>query len=337
MPVSTWPTWYFTVGADRTFVANFAPTCTITTSASVGSAGNTAGSGAYAIGSSVTVVATPKTGYSFVNWTEGGAPVSTSASYNFSASTNRTLVANFTPDLQTATFDFDTAAPLLTVGQTTPLDQTSGGLTAHFSSTNDPVFSVQTDASTMWILPLFSGNYLSPDISQSMMQIQFSQPVSSIALTFATLDLQDVVAPTTLQLTVYETSAAAPPVGSASAQGIFDPIASFPMGTLNFNSTTPFQVVRIALAPTPGSATDFSVDNVTVTTIPTLQILPTSTNTVLVSWAAPTPGYRLQENSALASAGWVETATNTISVTGGQNQVVETPSAGNRFFRLYHP
>ena len=60
VPVSTWPTWYFTVGADRTFVASFAPTCTITTSASVGSAGNTAGSGAYAIGSSVTVVATPK-------------------------------------------------------------------------------------------------------------------------------------------------------------------------------------------------------------------------------------------------------------------------------------
>ncbi len=43
----------------------------------------------------MTVTATPNAGYSFVNWTESGTQVSTNASYNFTASTNRTLVANF--------------------------------------------------------------------------------------------------------------------------------------------------------------------------------------------------------------------------------------------------
>ena len=44
----------------------------------------------------MTLVATPNPGYGFVNWTENGVPVSPSAVYNFIATTNRTLVANFT-------------------------------------------------------------------------------------------------------------------------------------------------------------------------------------------------------------------------------------------------
>ncbi len=40
-------------------------------------------------------MATPGTGYNFRNWTENGTNVSTSANYTFTASTNRTLVANF--------------------------------------------------------------------------------------------------------------------------------------------------------------------------------------------------------------------------------------------------
>ncbi|MEI7675593.1 MAG: starch-binding protein, partial [Bacteroidales bacterium] len=42
-----------------------------------------------------TVVATPNSGYTFVNWTENGTQVSTSASYTFTVGGNRTLVANF--------------------------------------------------------------------------------------------------------------------------------------------------------------------------------------------------------------------------------------------------
>ena len=51
----------------------------------------------YLSGDNATVVATPSTGYIFNNWTEGGNPVSSNASYTFSVSTARTLVANFLP------------------------------------------------------------------------------------------------------------------------------------------------------------------------------------------------------------------------------------------------
>jgi hypothetical protein len=43
------------------------------------------------------VTATASAGYAFVDWTEGGSEVSTSAVYAFTASASRNLVANFAP------------------------------------------------------------------------------------------------------------------------------------------------------------------------------------------------------------------------------------------------
>jgi hypothetical protein len=68
---------------------------TIGASASPSAGGVTSGGGNAAVGSPVTVVATPNANYSFVNWTENGTPVSTSASYSFTATRSRALVANF--------------------------------------------------------------------------------------------------------------------------------------------------------------------------------------------------------------------------------------------------
>ena len=52
-------------------------------------------SNTYLSGSTATVVATPNSGYHFINWKENGTEVSTNASYGFTVSTARTLVANF--------------------------------------------------------------------------------------------------------------------------------------------------------------------------------------------------------------------------------------------------
>jgi GH25 family lysozyme M1 (1,4-beta-N-acetylmuramidase) len=71
------------------------PSYAITTSASPPVGGATSGGGTFAAGQSVTVVASPTPGYTFVNWSESGNQVSTSASYTFTASANRNLVANF--------------------------------------------------------------------------------------------------------------------------------------------------------------------------------------------------------------------------------------------------
>lgn len=85
------------VQANHSYVANFALTggVNISTSAAPAAGGTTSGGGSYLIGNSVTVNATPNAGYAFVNWTSGANVVSSSASYTFTASVNRTLVANF--------------------------------------------------------------------------------------------------------------------------------------------------------------------------------------------------------------------------------------------------
>jgi len=53
------------------------------------------GSGPHADGSSATLAATPNAGYVFANWTENGAPVSTSPSLTFIVRDDRALIANF--------------------------------------------------------------------------------------------------------------------------------------------------------------------------------------------------------------------------------------------------
>ena len=89
-------TYEFTVTAARVLVANFTKnTYTITTSASPSGGGTITGSGTYEYGASCTLIATPAKGYQFVNWTENGTAVSTSATYGFTVTGNRTLVANF--------------------------------------------------------------------------------------------------------------------------------------------------------------------------------------------------------------------------------------------------
>ena len=58
--------------------------------------GTVSGAGTFPEGSSVTVTATPSGTHSFVNWTQSGKVVSTSASYTFTMpSANTTLTAHF--------------------------------------------------------------------------------------------------------------------------------------------------------------------------------------------------------------------------------------------------
>jgi uncharacterized repeat protein (TIGR02543 family) len=97
--VSTSPNYQFVLVGDRTLVANYSlipPTqfaVTLSSSPIVG--GSTNGSGPYDTGSNATVSATANTGYTFVNWTLAGAPVSTNANYTFAVNANTALVANF--------------------------------------------------------------------------------------------------------------------------------------------------------------------------------------------------------------------------------------------------
>jgi hypothetical protein len=64
-------------------------------SASPEAGGTVAGAGVFAQGAAVTVMATPRTGYSFVKWTENGITVATTASYRFAMAGNKALAAIF--------------------------------------------------------------------------------------------------------------------------------------------------------------------------------------------------------------------------------------------------
>ena len=70
---------------------------------------------------------------------------------------------------------------------------------------------------------------------------------------------------------------------------------------------------------------------------PTLRIFLTTTNTAAVAWPAPSTGWTLQQNTnLLVAAGWVNT-TNAVNVVGVENQILVSPPAGNRYYRLFKP
>ena len=96
--VSTQASYTFNVTGNRTLVANFQAqpqTFTISVSANPSNGGTVTGGGTYQQGQQCTVTATPATGFTFLRWTENGTQVSTNASYTFTVTGNRTLVAQF--------------------------------------------------------------------------------------------------------------------------------------------------------------------------------------------------------------------------------------------------
>lgn len=110
--VSTNSSYQFTITGNRTLVANFttipALQFAVLLTPNPAAGGTTTGSGSYTANTSVTITATPNTGYSFANFTENGTIISTSSSYTFAITATRTLVANFV--INTYTLDA-TASP----------------------------------------------------------------------------------------------------------------------------------------------------------------------------------------------------------------------------------
>jgi uncharacterized repeat protein (TIGR02543 family) len=98
--VSTSSSYQFTMAGNKALVANFTPVppsqFAVVLSSNPAAGGTTTGPAPSNPGTAVTVTATPNKGYTFTNWTENGNVVSTSSSYPFTLTANRTLVANFT-------------------------------------------------------------------------------------------------------------------------------------------------------------------------------------------------------------------------------------------------
>lgn len=131
--VSTSRSYTFTVTSDRSLTAVFAAAVqsySIVTSVDPAGAGTASGGGAYTQGQSVTLQATPASGYQFVAWKEGDMNVSTDASYTFTAGGNRTITAVFAAITYTVTASIDPEGSGTASGGGTYQQGTSVTLTA---------------------------------------------------------------------------------------------------------------------------------------------------------------------------------------------------------------
>ena len=261
--VSTAANYTFTVRSNRTLVANFVPTYTVTTAASPSYGGAVSGSGTFKSNSVVLVTATPITGFKFVGWTESGSLVSTSANYSFNIKSDRILEADFTTAGAGATFDFDSGAPVVNPGQGMPAAQTKNGITATFSTLSGG-WSVQNDF-YYWVPGVFSGNFLYPSTWGSAMTVEFSQPITNFTMCFCTGELAaDYDTAAMVRVTAYTNSAMTNPVAIGSARGAWL-TGSYPEGVLSFGSATQFTKVKIEV-PTQSPAPSYLlfVDNIVV-------------------------------------------------------------------------
>ena len=80
--------------------SNFVGMCSYEVNATANpvAGGTVTGGGTFDAGILCTLTATPNAGYTFGSWTENGETVSTDATYSFTVSGDRTLVANFAPE-----------------------------------------------------------------------------------------------------------------------------------------------------------------------------------------------------------------------------------------------
>ena len=69
---------------------------------------------------------------------------------------------------------------------------------------------------------------------------------------------------------------------------------------------------------------------------PTLSIKLTSTNTAIVYWPSPSPGWNLQANLNLSTTNWA-TPAEPVNDNGTSRYIIVNAPAGNRFFRLKNP
>ena len=136
--VSTSPSYQFKMAGNKALVANFAPVpvgkFAVVLSSSPVAGGTTTGSGPYDAGSSVTVTATPNSGYTFVNWTDNGNVASSSSSYQFNITGNRTLVANFKA-IPASQFALNLSSSPAAGGTTTGAGSFSAGTSVTVSAT----------------------------------------------------------------------------------------------------------------------------------------------------------------------------------------------------------
>ena len=308
--VSSTASYSFVASADRTLVANFTPVYTITTSSSPTAGGTTSGGGDYPSGSNVTVVARTNAGYAFVNWTQGGSPVTNAASYTFVATANRALVANF----------------VRVYAITTSASPSAGGSTSGDGS--------YPTGSNVTVVATANPGYAFVNWTQSGVPITNAASYSFVVGTAN----RALVANFTPACTI-TTSASPTNGGFTSGDGICQ-IGSNVTVVATANPGYAFLDWRESGASV-STSNSYSFTASTNRTLvanfaPLLSIARSAPDAVVLSWPASATDYVLLQKASLAPGSWGE-VTNPVNVVGIQKQVLISPLTGPSFYRLFHP
>ena len=84
-----------------------------------------------------------------------------------------------------------------------------------------------------------------------------------------------------------------------------------------------------------GTLTTLEAYTAAVIVAPELTIIPTGTNSVVVSWPNPSTGFALEESAGISPGVWTN-STAAQTIVGGRKQVTAMQPLGSRFYRLNH-
>jgi hypothetical protein len=275
-PVRNQPGYTFTASADRTLVANFVPTFTITVSAFPAYGGTVTGGGVYNDGATVNLAATANPGFVFTTWSDSDPE----ANRSFPAASDLDLVAYFDNAPGAVTYDFDSAP----VHSSFPLDLTVNGLTAHFTGG----YSIQP-AGTLGFTPLgFAGLCVYPNsVFASDLGVSFPEALTDFSILYAVDELGcDTSA--RMRVTAYLAGA------QVGTNTMVAPVpGTYPSATLAISVPGGFNSVVVHWDAAGTGCQDygpiFLADNVTVTRATALVGASTGGTSGVARLAAPAP------------------------------------------------
>jgi hypothetical protein len=292
-----------------TLAADVPTTYTIAAASSSVNGGTVSGAGTFALDAVVNLAATPATGYAFVNWTEGGEIVSSSALYSFPASAHRALVANFQPAYQ------------LTLTSSSTTMGTAAGAGIYPTGTSA---TATATAKASYVFLNWTENGIPVSVSPTY--------------SFTVLSARNLRANFEAGFTIGATSSFGPG-GTVSGAGSY---ATGSQVTLVASSAVGYQftgwteggslVSRDLNYAFTATATRSLIANF----VPVLTIANLEPNPLRIAWPASAVGWVLQESPDLGSVNWVN-STLPITTSGGQNQITIPDTIGQRFFRLAKP
>lgn len=318
--VGNQPSHSLTVDVNHSLTAVFAlanPNRSITTAAVPAAGGSASGGGVFDDGAPVALTATANAGYHFVNWTEGGVQVASTAGYSFAASADRSLVANFAPDGGSQRTLVLEASP------------SAGGTVGGGGS--------YADQSEVTITATPNPGYLFKRWERG------NSKISEAAIHTLTLDRDLTLTARFVPAYEIATSSLPAAAGGTAGGGRFEDgdtvvvVASPNPGYAFAHWTEDGEVVSGSASysfkanPARNLVANFEL------VVPEPAIAPALGGGLMIRWPAGLPGWVLEESADLASGQWVESERE-VEAADGECRVSVAPVAGQRqrFFRLRH-